>query len=64
MTATLRDEGLIDQIEQYDTNEMADAAYWHAIEEFQNSPSQYRGTSSYDVVRIDNGELLTARPSL
>jgi len=58
MAATLRDEGLINKLEQFDMNEMADAAYWHAIEELQNSPDQYRGASSYDVVRIDNGELL------
>lgn len=58
LAATLLDEGLIDQLEQFDMNEMADAAYWHAIEELQNSPDQYRGASSYDVVRIDNGELL------
>jgi len=37
MGATLRDEGLIEQFEQFDMNEMADAAYWHAVEELQNS---------------------------
>ncbi|WP_277761520.1 hypothetical protein [Pseudomonas sp. A34-9] len=58
MAATLRDEGLIDQLEQFDMNEMADAAYWHAIEELQNSPGHYRGASTYDVVQIDNGNLL------
>jgi hypothetical protein len=39
-------------------NEMADAAYWHAVEELQNSPGHYRRASTYDVVQIDNGNLL------
>ncbi|MBK5373483.1 hypothetical protein JFT81_02385 [Pseudomonas sp. TH43] len=58
MAAALHREGLIDQLERFDMGEMADAAYWHAVEELQNSPGQYRGASTYDVVRIDNGELL------
>lgn len=58
MSATLLDEGLIDQLEQFDMNEIADAAYWHAVEELQNSPGHYRGASTYDVVQIDNGNLL------
>lgn len=58
MAATLRDEGLIDQLEQFDMNEMADAAYWHAVEELQSSPGHYRGASTYDVVQADNGKLL------
>lgn len=58
MAATLRDEGLIDQLEQFDMNEMANAAYWHAVEELQNSPGHYRGASTYNVVQIDNGSLL------
>lgn len=58
MAAALHGEGLIDQLEQFDMNEMADAAYWHAVEELQNSPGHYRGASTYDVVQIDNGNLL------
>jgi hypothetical protein len=58
MASTLRDEGLIDQLEQFDMNEMANAAYWHAVEELQNSPGHYRGASTYDVVQIDNGNQL------
>ncbi|CAH0211778.1 hypothetical protein SRABI89_02007 [Pseudomonas koreensis] len=58
MAAKLRDEGVIDRLEQYDMNEMADAAYWHAVEELQNSPGHYRGASTYDVVQVDNGNLL------
>jgi hypothetical protein len=58
MAEALHAEGLIDQFEQFDMNEMADAAYWHAVEELQNSPGQYRGASTYDVVHVDNGKLL------
>lgn len=58
MAATLHTEGLVDQLEQLDMKEMADAAYWHAVEELQNSPGQYRGASTYDVVQVDNGKLL------
>lgn len=58
LAAALHAEGLIDQLEQFDMNEMADAAYWHAVEELQSSPGQYRGASTYNVVQIDNGNLL------
>lgn len=58
MAAALHSEGLIDQLERFDMNEMADAAYWHAVEELQNSPGQYRGASTYDVVQVDTGRLL------
>ncbi|EUB84868.1 hypothetical protein PMI25_001245 [Pseudomonas sp. GM30] len=58
MAAALHSEGLIDQLERFDMNEMANAAYWHAVEELQNSPGHYRGASTYDVVQVDNGKLL------
>jgi hypothetical protein len=58
MAIALQAEGLIDQVEQFDMNEMADAAYWHAVEELQSSPGHYRGASTYEVVQIDNGNLL------
>lgn len=58
MATTLATEGLIDQLQQFDMNEMADAAYWHAVEELQNSPGRYRGSSTYDVLKIHTGELL------
>lgn len=58
MAAALHTEGLVDQLEQFDMNEMADAAYWHSVEELQNSPGQYRGASTYDVVQVDTGRLL------
>jgi hypothetical protein len=58
MAEALHAEGLIDPLERFDMNEMADAAYWHAVEELQNSPGQYRGASTYDVVHADDGRLL------
>ncbi|MEI7050641.1 hypothetical protein WCL09_09645 [Pseudomonas koreensis] len=58
MAGALHTEGLIDQLEQFDMNEMADAAYWHSVEELQSSPGQYRGASTYDVVQVDTGRLL------
>jgi hypothetical protein len=56
MTSTLLAEGLINPLEQYDMNEMANAAYWHAVEELQSHPVRYCGASSYDVVAC-NGSL-------
>lgn len=65
MSAALFDEGLIDQLEQFDLNDRANAAYWHAVEELQNSPGHYRGASTYDVVQIGSGKLLgTIRRSI
>ncbi|MEB2858191.1 hypothetical protein VKY20_21470 [Pseudomonas atacamensis] len=65
MAAALHAEGLIDPLEQFDMNEMADAAYWHAVEELQNSPGHYRGASTYAVVHVSNGKLLgTIRRSI
>lgn len=58
ITAVRLDEGLIDQLEQFNMNEMANAAYGHAVEELQNSPDHYRGASTYDVVQVDNSKLL------
>lgn len=55
---TLATEGLIDQLQQFDMNQMADAAYWHAVEELQNSPGRYRGSSTYEIFNIHTGKLL------
>ncbi|MDI3357152.1 hypothetical protein MO767_22770 [Pseudomonas sp. UYIF39] len=57
MSATLAAEGLIDELQQFDMNEMANAAYWHAVEELQTSPARYCGASAYDVLQRGNGEL-------
>jgi hypothetical protein len=53
MASTLVAEGLINTLEQYDMNEMANAAYWHAVEELQSHPVRYCGASTYDVVAHD-----------
>ncbi|WP_454868475.1 hypothetical protein [Pseudomonas farris] len=53
MASTLVAEGLINALEQYDMNEMANAAYWHAVEELQSHPVRYCGASTYDVVARD-----------
>jgi hypothetical protein len=58
MAAALFNEGLVDQLEQFDMNEVADAAYCHTVEELQNSPDHYRGASTYNVVQVTNGKLL------
>ncbi|MFJ7281841.1 hypothetical protein [Pseudomonas sp. NPDC099000] len=50
MSQTLAAEGLVDPLEKFDMNELANAAYWHAVEELINSPPRYCGASSYDVV--------------
>lgn len=53
MASTLVAEGLIDALEQYNMNEMANAAYWHAVEELLSHPVRYCGASLYDVVAHD-----------
>jgi hypothetical protein len=57
MSATLAAEGLIDELQQFDMNEMANAAYWHVVEELQTTPSRYCGASAYDVIRHESTEL-------
>ncbi|WP_338585738.1 hypothetical protein [Pseudomonas sp. MAG733B] len=65
MSATLVAEGLIDQLQQFDMNELANAAYWHAVEELQTHPAFYCGASSYDVIRSETNELFgTIRRSI
>lgn len=58
MSATLLTEGLIDELQQYDMNEMANAAYWYAVEELHTSPDRYCGASAYDVLQRGNGKLI------
>lgn len=53
MTSALVAEGLIDILEHFDMIEMANAAYWHAVEELQCHPVRYCGASFYDVVACD-----------
>ena len=47
MSQTLAAEGLVDPLEQFDMDELANAAYWHAVEELINAPPRYCGASSY-----------------
>ncbi|WP_339428389.1 MULTISPECIES: hypothetical protein [unclassified Pseudomonas] len=58
MVAALASEGLIDQVQQFDMKEMADSAYWHAVEELQSPPDCSRGSSNYDVVNVGTNEML------
>ncbi|PTS96994.1 hypothetical protein DBR24_17580 [Pseudomonas sp. HMWF006] len=44
-------EGLVDQFERYDMDEMADTAYWHAMEALQVLPPPHFGASSYAVLQ-------------
>jgi hypothetical protein len=61
MSSALVTEGLIDELQQFDLNEMANAAYWHAVEELQTIPGRYCGASTYDVMRHGSTELPTVR---
>lgn len=56
MSATLAAEGLIDTLQQFDINELANAAYWHAVEELHTAPARYCGASSYDVLLCGSPE--------
>jgi hypothetical protein len=57
MSSALVTEGLIDELQRFDLNEMANAAYWHAVEELHTAPARYCGASAYDVLQRGNGEL-------
>lgn len=57
MSSALVIEGLIDELQRFDLNEMANAAYWHAVEELHASPARYCGASAYDVLSRGNREL-------
>jgi len=57
MNTTLLGEGLIDVLQQLDMNEMANAAYWHAVEELHTAPARYCGASSYDVLQCEGPKL-------
>lgn len=39
-----------DVLQQFDLNEMPNAAYWHAVEELQSCPVHYCGAPSDDVI--------------
>jgi len=56
MAATLASEGLIDRLWQFDMNEMADAAYWHAVEELQTPLIDIEGLR-VTTLKVGTGEL-------
>jgi hypothetical protein len=65
MSSALASEGLIDELQCLEMNEMADAAYWHAVEDLIDTPARYCGASQYDVVRRGNAEIFgTIRRSI
>lgn len=43
--------GVIDQMEKLEMDELADAAYWHAVEELATAAEGYMFGGHYDVVR-------------
>ncbi|MEL4167244.1 hypothetical protein SAMN03159390_00657 [Pseudomonas sp. NFACC49-2] len=55
VSARLAEEGLIDRLDQFDMDEMANAAYWLALEELQSNPVLYRSSYQYDVMPRDGG---------
>jgi hypothetical protein len=57
ISASLAAERVIDRLQEFDMNEMANAAYWHAIEELQDAPPHYCGASTYDIVQCGGIEL-------
>ncbi|MDR8383967.1 hypothetical protein MKS85_00330 [Pseudomonas sp. JL2] len=55
ISARLTEEGLINPLDQFDMDEMANAAYWLAVEELQACPILYRPSYGYDVVPKGGG---------
>jgi len=52
-SARLAEERLIDRIEQFDMDELANSAYWLAVEELQSIACLYHSSSYYDLVARD-----------
>lgn len=57
-SARLTEERLIDRAEQFDMDEMANAAYWLAVEELQSTSVLYHSASHYDLVSQDGSPSL------
>ncbi|UZE02173.1 hypothetical protein [Pseudomonas mediterranea] len=55
ISSELAAKKLIDRMEQFEMDEIANAAYWHAIEELQSHPVIYRSSYGYDVVPEEGG---------
>jgi len=54
-SARLAQEGLIDRLDQFEMDEMANAAYWLGIEERDAYPVARHPASGYDVIPVDGG---------
>jgi hypothetical protein len=57
-SARLAEERLIDRMQQFEMDEMANAAYWHAVEELQSTQVLYHGASHYVLVSRDGSPSL------
>jgi hypothetical protein len=57
-SSRLVEEGIIDRIEQFEMDELANAAYWLAVEELHAKPVIFRSSYGYDVVPKDGGPRL------
>ncbi|CAH0152631.1 hypothetical protein [Pseudomonas mediterranea] len=55
LSASLAREGLIDRLEQFDMDDMANSAYWLALEELHANPIIYHSSYGYDVVPCGGG---------
>jgi hypothetical protein len=60
LSAALASEGIIDELQCFDMNEVADAAYWHAVEDLIDAPARYCSASHYDVVNRGSSEAFGA----
>ncbi|WP_434558004.1 hypothetical protein [Pseudomonas sp. Z4-20] len=54
-SARLVEESIIDRLEQFEMDEMANAAYWLAVEELHTKPVFYRQSYGYDVIPKTGG---------
>jgi hypothetical protein len=50
-TRDMSEAGVIDEMEQFEMDELADAAYWHAVEELVTTPVGYTYGGYYDVIQ-------------
>lgn len=57
-TRDMLEAGVIDQMEKLEMDELADAAYWHAIEELATNAEGYMYGGHYDVVRRAGSECI------
>lgn len=55
-TRDMLEAGVIDQMEKFEMDELADAAYWHAVEELTTAPEGYMYGGHYDVMRKATSE--------